>query len=153
MAGEFEFIEWLKQQRRQGSGVVVGSGDDMAVMSWKPNDLLLIGVDQVIDGVHFDSAIHTPRQIGRKVVNRNLSDCAAMGCVPAAAVVSVALPEGCGLEYAKAIYSGMVEAADRFNCPIIGGDTASWPGKLVASVAQEVLIRMIAPKPTAGAVT
>ena len=47
-----------------------------------------------LDGVHFDSAVHSPRDIGRKVMNRNLSDCAAMACLPAAAVATAALPRG-----------------------------------------------------------
>jgi len=96
--------------------------------------LLLVGVDQVLDGVHFDSSIHEPHQIGRKAMNRNLSDCAAMACLPAAAVVSVALPRGVGEDYAKKLHNGLRDAADIYQCPIIGGDTGSWAGKLVVSV-------------------
>src|SRR6266478_7882408 len=106
MAGEFEFIEWLKKQQAVWEFVVVPAGDDLAVLRWRAEDLLLVGVDQVLDGVHFDSAVHSPRAIGRKVMNRNLSDCAAMGCLPAAAVTTVALPRGTGIEYAKELYIG-----------------------------------------------
>ena len=45
-------------------------------------------------------------------MNRNLSDCAAMACLPAAAVATVALPKGIGLDYAKELYLGLREAAD-----------------------------------------
>jgi thiamine-monophosphate kinase len=93
-----------------------------------------VGVDQVLDGVHFDSAIHSAILIGRKAMNRNLSDCAAMGCLPAAAVATVALPRGCGLEYAQELYLGMEQAAAPFGCAIVGGDTGSWTGKLVMTV-------------------
>jgi thiamine-monophosphate kinase len=89
----------------------------------------------VLDGVHFDSSKHTPREIGRKAMNRNLSDCAAMACLPAAATATVALPRGAGIEYAKELYLGLREAGDAFNCPIVGGDTGSWEGKLVLSVS------------------
>ena len=75
-----------------------------------------------------------PRQIGRKVMNRNLSDCAAMACLPAAAVATVALPRSRDIEYAKALFLGMKAAADAFHFPIVGGDTASWDGKLVMTV-------------------
>ena len=128
-------------------------GDDLAVVSWPEDDLLLVGVDQVLDGVHFDSRIHAPRLIGKKVMNRNLSDCAAMACLPVAAVATVALPRAgvgsasrtiggigpqCGayalLDYAKELYLGMKDAADRFYCKIIGGDTGSWEGKLAMTV-------------------
>jgi thiamine-monophosphate kinase len=57
-----------------------------------------------------------------------------MACLPAAAVVSAALPRGVGVEYAKELYLGMKEAGERFGCVIVGGDTGSWGGKLALSV-------------------
>jgi thiamine-monophosphate kinase len=134
MAGEFDFIQWLRKQQSRSRLVELPAGDDLAVLKWNPADLLLVGVDQVLDGVHFDSKIHSPRQIGRKVMNRNLSDCAAMACLPAAAVATVALPKGTSLEYARELYLGLKEAADRFDCAIIGGDTATWPNPLALTV-------------------
>ncbi|HEX5242844.1 MAG TPA: thiamine-phosphate kinase [Tepidisphaeraceae bacterium] len=134
MPGEFDFINWIQSQTKPTDFVQLPQGDDLAVLKWNADDLLLVGVDQVLDGVHFDSKVHSPQQIGRKVVNRNFSDCAAMACLPAALVVSAGLPAGAGLDYAKSIYQGMREAADAFNCPIVGGDTGSWPGRLVLSV-------------------
>ncbi len=131
---ESSFISWLKQQSPRDPRIVVGIGDDLASMKWAADDLLLVGVDQVLDGVHFDSGLHEPHQIGRKAMNRNLSDCAAMACLPAAAVVSVALPRGAGEDYAKKLHHGLRDAADVYGCPIIGGDTGSWAGKLVVSV-------------------
>src|SRR6184192_1469732 len=101
MAGEFDFISWLRLQQRPSPLVSMAAGDDLAALRWPAEDLLIVGVDQVLDGVHFDSAVHSPRQIGAKVMNRNLSDCAAMACLPAAAVVAAALPKGAGIEYAK----------------------------------------------------
>src|SRR3954451_22545775 len=134
MAGEVDFIEWVRQQPGQTDLVRFPAGDDLAVLKWPADELLLVGVDQVLDGVHFDSAVHPPRAIGRKVMNRNLSDCAAMACLPAAAVATVALPKGIGVDYAKELYLGLREAADAFDCAIVGGDTASWGGQLVVTV-------------------
>jgi len=134
MPGEFDFIQWLRAQERASDFVLVPAGDDMAALRWPENDLLLVGVDQVLDGVHFDSSLHSPREIGAKVMNRNLSDCAAMACLPAAAVVSAALPKGTTLEYAKELYLGMKAAGDAFACSIVGGDTGSWAGKLAMSL-------------------
>src|SRR5687768_8307325 len=138
MAAESDFINWVsaqaQAQSKASSFVVVPPGDDLAVLDWPAADLLLVGVDQVLDGVHFDSSVHTPRQVGRKAMNRNLSDCAAMACLPAAAVVTVALPRGIGLEYAQELYLGLRDAADPFECPVVGGDTGSWDGKLVVTV-------------------
>src|SRR5687767_8929744 len=137
MASEFDFINWMRSLPLRASPadlVLVPPGDDLAALKWPANDVVLVGADQVLDGVHFDAAVHSPRQIGRKVMNRNLSDCAAMACLPAAAVATAALPRGAGLDYAKELYLGMREAADPFDCRIVGGDTATWGGKLALSV-------------------
>lgn len=135
MAGESDFIDWLRGQQKPASGFVpVPAGDDLAVLKWPAEALLLVGADQVLDGVHFDSATHRPRDIGRKAMNRNLSDCAAMACLPAAAVATVAAPRGVGIDYLKELYLGLRDAADPFDCPIVGGDTGSWDGRLVVTV-------------------
>ncbi len=134
MPAEFDFIDWLRRRQKPSALVQLPAGDDLAVVNWPAANLLLVGVDQVLDGVHFDSAVHSPRAIGRKVMNRNLSDCAAMACLPAAAVVAAGLPLGCSIDYAKELYLGMEEAGGQFGCEIIGGDTGSWPGKLALSV-------------------
>jgi thiamine-monophosphate kinase len=135
VSDEFELIDWIQKCQRTNSPLItLGIGDDLAALKWPADDLLLVGVDQVIDGVHFDSKIHSMNQIGRKAMNRNLSDCAAMGCLPAAAVAAVALPRELSLDRAKELCAGLRQAGDAFQCPIIGGDTASWSGKLVLSV-------------------
>lgn len=133
-AGEFDFIDWIRSQQPKTALVPLPAGDDLAVVKWPAGELLLVGVDQVLDGVHFDSKAHGPRMIGRKVMNRNLSDCAAMACVPAAAVATVALPKGTSLDYAQELYLGLREAADPYECAIVGGDTASWPHPLAVTV-------------------
>ena len=146
MAGEFDLIDWIRTAQRASSQMVeIGIGDDLAALKWPVDDLLLVGVDQVIDGVHFSAAAHTPHQIGRKAMNRNLSDCAAMGCLPAAALVAVALPGDFSIDRAKLLYRGLREAGDAFLCPVVGGDTASWDGKLVVSVT--ILGRSAGQKP------
>jgi thiamine-monophosphate kinase len=135
MPNEFDFIDWIRAQQKHNALVRIGIGDDLAALNWPRGDLLLVGVDQVLDGVHFDSAVHSPRAIGQKAMNRNLSDCAAMACLPAAATVTFALPRGIGEDYAKELFLGIMEAGDKFDCTIVGGDTASWPGKLAITVS------------------
>ncbi|HTW93922.1 MAG TPA: thiamine-phosphate kinase [Tepidisphaeraceae bacterium] len=132
--GEADFLQWLAAQAGAHPLILHGIGDDLAVLKW-PENILLIGADQVLDEVHFNSRVHSPEAIGRKAMNRNLSDCAAMACLPAAAVVTVALPRGSGLEYAKALYRGLRQAGDAADCAVVGGDTGSWEGKLAMSVA------------------
>jgi thiamine-monophosphate kinase len=135
MASESDFLDWIRSQQTPSDFLRLAAGDDLAILNWPGDELLLAGADQVLDGVHFDSAKHSPREIGRKAMNRNLSDCAAMACLPAAAIATVALPRGMGMEFAKELYLGLREAGDVFNCAIVGGDTASWDAKLALSVA------------------
>src|SRR5256886_4181589 len=132
---ESDFLDWIRAQQKPSPLVSLAAGDDLAVLKWPNSELLLVGADQVLDGVHFDSSIHTPRQIGKKAMNRNLSDCAAMACLPAAAIATVALPRSAGIEFAKELYHGLRIAGDAFNCPLVGGDTATWDGKLALTVA------------------
>jgi thiamine-monophosphate kinase len=134
MPAESDYIEWIRGLDHGSPLCEIGVGDDLAALKWPAADLLLVGVDQVIDGVHFNSAAHTPQQIGRKAMNRNLSDCAAMGCLPTAALAAVALPKDFSVDRAKQLYRGLREAGDLFDCPVVGGDTATWDGKLVLSV-------------------
>jgi thiamine-monophosphate kinase len=133
-ASEFDFIDWIRSLQSSSPNLTIPIGDDLAALQWEKDDLLLVGVDQVLDGVHFDSMLHSPRSIGKKVMNRNLSDCAAMACLPVAAVATVALQRGTPLDYAKELYLGLCAAGDVFNTPVVGGDTASWAGKLALSV-------------------
>jgi thiamine-monophosphate kinase len=134
MPGEFDWINWVLTQQKTSPLVQRPAGDDLAALHWPQDELLLVGVDQVLEGVHFDRAVHSPRQIGIKAMNRNLSDCAAMGCLPAAAVASVALPSDMTMEQIKELYLGMKQAGDVYYCPIVGGDTGSWDGPLALTV-------------------
>jgi thiamine-monophosphate kinase len=138
MPGEFDFIHWIRTQasssRPSVTTVPIPIGDDLAAVRWDAADLLLVGVDQVLDGRHFDLRVHRPYDVGSKAINRNLSDCAAMAALPAYALTTLALPRTATLETAKAIHTGITDAAARFGCTIIGGDTASWDGPLAVTV-------------------
>lgn len=135
MANEFDFIDWIRQQQRTTERVILPAQDDLGILKFDPTDLVLVGIDQVLDGVHFNSATDAPELIGRKAMNRNLSDCAAMACLPTAAVVSVAVQKGTDVEFLKRLYLGMKEAGDVFSCEIVGGDTGAWDQRLAISVA------------------
>jgi len=134
MPNEFDFIDWVRTRQSPSDRVILPAGDDLAILSGVP-DALLVGIDQILDGVHFDSATHSPAAIGRKAMNRNLSDCAAMACLPLAAVVSLAMPRDLPATFAKELYEGMRTAGEKLGCAIVGGDTGAWAGKLAISVA------------------
>ena len=131
---ELPFIDWIRSQSDfDPEAVPVGPGDDMAVVAWG-GALTMVGVDQVLDGTHFVLARCGPRGAGRKAMARCLSDVAAMAGVPLAAVAGVALPTGFSRQDAEEIYRGLRSAGDGFDCPLVGGDVASWSGPLAINV-------------------
>lgn len=113
--------------------VTIPPGDDMGAI--RVGDVtLLVTVDQVADGVHFDLE-HAPLAgVGRKAVARNLSDVAAMAAKPVAAVAAGCLPRDFGKDRADQLFEAMRAAAAAHHCPLIGGDVAMWDGKLLLSV-------------------
>lgn len=134
--GEFGLIDLIKQDTISDHGsVVVGIGDDAAVLLPTPRQLLLMTTDMLVESVHFDLATTTPWQLGYKAVAVNLSDIAAMGGVPRHAVVSVALPSSTPTELVVNLYQGMKEICHEFGVNIVGGDTVSSPQGLVINVA------------------
>ncbi len=134
MAGdELKLVEWLRQRQVSDPRVVMGIGDDMAVLQSK-GDRILISSDLLLDGVHFDSARHTLRQIGRKAVARTLSDCAAMAVDPKGITLSVALPTWFEMTAAQELFDGVFVGAAEFEVPLVGGDTARWSHPLAMDV-------------------
>lgn len=150
MHGEDDWLDWLRARREPHARLLVGIGDDLAVLRWD-DDRVILGADQIIEGVHFDLARHDPYDVGAKAVNRNLSDCAAMGCLPAAAVVTAALPRSRGMDLARRLHAGMRDAGRRFDCPLVGGDTSIWDGALILGVSVVGRCAGVAPVTRSGA--
>ncbi|WP_425060262.1 Thiamine-monophosphate kinase [Sporomusa carbonis] len=134
--GEFGLIDVLKQDTiNDHSSVVVGIGDDAAVLLPTPKQLQLLTTDMLVESVHFDLTTTTPWQLGYKAIAVNLSDIAAMGGAPRHAVVSVALPHSTPPDLVVNLYKGMKEICHEFCVNIVGGDTVSSPHGLVINVA------------------
>ncbi len=134
---ENQFLQWIRDNTPMHEKVHVNVGDDMAAVEIG-GGLAVLKIDQCLDRVHFDLREHTAAQAGRKAVNRCLSDCAAMGCLPAAIMVSVALPrEGpaSGEAFAKELFLACRDAGAVFDCPLVGGDTAVWDQRLALTVS------------------
>ena len=107
-----------------------GIGDDCAVLPASRGPQL-ITVDPVIFGRHFDAAV-PPRAVGAKLLKRNLSDLAAMGGCPSAAVLALTLDPHTSLAWLEQFYRGLATCARRYRVPIVGGDIAQAGGVLAA---------------------
>jgi thiamine-monophosphate kinase len=90
--------------------------------------------DQIVDGVDFVSAKQSLVDIGYKSMAINLSDVAAMGATPTAALVTLTLPKTNATRIAGDVYEGILESAAEFNVAIAGGDISTYEGPLAISV-------------------
>jgi thiamine-monophosphate kinase len=109
-----------------------GIGDDCAVLP-ASRRAQLITVDPVIYPRHFDDAV-PPRDVGAKLLKRNLSDLAAMGGRPTAAVLALTLDARTSLAWLEQFYRGLAATARRYHVPIVGGDIAQADGTVAASL-------------------
>ncbi len=97
-----------------------GIGDDCAVLP-RSRARQLLTVDPIVFGRHFDARV-SPRAAGEKLLKRNLSDIAAMGGRPTAAVISLLLDARVSRHWLEQFYRGLAAAARRYAVPIVGGD-------------------------------
>src|SRR5690349_11763805 len=110
---EFELISRLTKSLPSNQSVVVGSGDDCAVLDvGMPDRLVLFKTDAVVEGVHF-TATDSPEKVGHKALARCLSDIAAMAGTPTAALVTIALPGKFEVSEIERLYAGMKALAER----------------------------------------
>ncbi len=139
---ELELIEWIRKRGLPGAkrgAVRVGPGDDCAVLAGlgKGWDLLL-KTDGLVEGVHFGKKAR-PTDVGWKAICRPLSDIAATGGEPLAAVVFAALSRKHSGAWARAFQKGLARAAGRYGCPVVGGDVSGTPG--VTTIATAIVGR------------
>jgi thiamine-monophosphate kinase len=108
--------------------------DDAAVFTPPPGCDLVLTADAIIGGVHF-LADDPADAVARKALRVNLSDLAAKGAQPAGFLLSLALPGSIGEEWLAAFARGLGEDAERFGCPLLGGDTDRTSGPVMVSIA------------------
>lgn len=113
--------------------MVLGIGDDCALLRTRPGEVVAVTTDLNIDGRHFKLGWHPPEAVGHRTLARGLSDLAAMGARPLAAFVSLGLPRELveGRRGAKSwvsrFYDGLLELAEKHKAPLAGGDLSESP--------------------------
>ena len=133
---EFALIERFFHRPPRDPAIVVGNGDDGAVVRHSADCELVFSVDMLVEGRHFLADVD-PARLGHKTLAVNLSDLAAMGATPRWALLAGALPdidEG----WLRAFARGFFALADAHNVELIGGDTTRGPRNLCVTIIGEV---------------
>lgn len=123
--GEFPLIDRLAAHLGPyGKDVVVGLGDDTAVIRKSEDRLYLLTCDIQVARVHFLPEAVAPRGLGRRIAAINLSDIGAMGGEPRHFLISLAVPPDTEAAFLDDLYRGLVETAGRFGADVIGGNVS-----------------------------
>ncbi len=124
--GEFELIErYFGDIGLPASNLSLGPGDDAAVVSVPPDRELVLSLDTLVEGIHFD-ATADPADVAYKSLAVNLSDLAAMAAEPAWFLLSLTIP-GIDTDWLEAFAASLKRTADQFGIALIGGDTCRGP--------------------------
>lgn len=137
LPGEFEVIQRIGHALPEPDpSVLLGIGDDAAAITPAPGMTTLLTTDTFVEGVDFDLAFSSWRQIGWKCMAANFSDIAAMGGVPRHALTTLCLPGHRALDDVEALYAGFQDLAGHAGHPvsIVGGDLSSTDGPTVISI-------------------
>lgn len=132
--GEHALISRITQRLAMPSWVVVGPGDDAAVIQPERGALDVVTTDAVVEGIHFDRRFVPPDAIGHRALAVNLSDLAAMGARPRAALLSFVLPGQLEVACVDRLLDGLLALAATHGVAVIGGNITRSPGPLVIDV-------------------
>lgn len=134
---EFALIrQFFRQRAGLGAGVVVGPGDDGAVLAPTPGCELVMSLDTLISGRHFPEDLPAA-DIGWRSLAVNLSDLAAMGATPRWCLLSLSLPDA-AVEWLDAFCEGFYALADQAGIALVGGDMVRGPLAITVQVTGEV---------------
>ena len=130
---EFAQIARLYRPLTRGAPEALGLLDDAAVIPQRPGFDLVITKDALVEGVHFPVG-EARDLVARKLLRTNLSDLAAMGAAPYGYFLAVAWPAGTDFAAREQFAEGLRQDGEAFNLSLLGGDTVSIPGPMVASL-------------------
>ncbi len=134
---EFNIIDrYFANATPNREDVLLGIGDDAAVLRPADNQQLVVATDTLVAGVHFPARA-TAESIGHKALAVNLSDLAAMGATPAWALLALTLPTE-QPQWLADFMAGFSRLAERFNVALVGGDTTRGPLTITVQVIGHV---------------
>jgi len=123
---EDDILEYITSNiKTKSKNVLKSIGDDCAVLKTKGGNTLVITTDTSLLGPHFTSD-YTPYEIGYKCLATNLSDIAAMGCIPKYLFMAITIPD-LQPKWVKSFYKGIKDLTNEYNVALIGGDTNKGP--------------------------
>jgi thiamine-monophosphate kinase len=111
-----------------------GIGDDCAVLDLPRAHEILVTTDFTLEGIHFRREWHPADSVGHRCLARGLSDIAAMGGIPRAAFLSLALPADLPQRWVDDFIGGLLKLARRYSVALAGGDTAQSPDGILADI-------------------
>ena len=124
-AGEFDLIARIRARVATRADVVLGIGDDAALLAPPPGRQLVVTADTLNDGVHFPRG-SSPADVGWKALAVNLSDLASMGAEPAWCTLSLSLPQS-DPAWIEGFLDGFLDLAGQHGIALVGGDTTRGP--------------------------
>jgi len=124
-AGEFDLIARIRARVATRADVVLGIGDDAALLAPPPGRQLVVTADTLNDGVHFPRGT-SPADVGWKALAVNLSDLASMGAEPAWCTLSLSLPQS-DPAWIDGFLDGFLDLAEQHGIALVGGDTTRGP--------------------------
>src|SRR4051794_22469831 len=133
--GEDRLLEQLLSKLRAGRDVVLGAGDDCALVDSGKRGLLdVLKTDCLVEEIHFARRA-SPELVGWKAMARPLSDFAAMSAVPQFALVTLIVPSDRQISWVQRLYRGIEKAARRFDVSVVGGETSDIKGPAIVSLS------------------
>src|SRR2546421_551281 len=132
--GEFRLIARITAGLPQSPDVIVGVGDDAAILDIGGEEVLVATCDAQVENTHFRLRRTSPHDIGRRALAVNLSDIAAMGARPRFALISLLVPPALDVAILDAIYTGLREEAAQFDVALVGGNIARNAERLIIDI-------------------
>jgi len=139
--GERALVHRITTRLATPNWVVVGPGDDAAVVEPERGSLEVLTTDIQVEDVHFDRRFVAPDAIGHRSLAVNLSDLAAMGARPRAALLSLVLPDALDVAVVDGLLDGMLALAEVHRVAVIGGNVSRSPGPLMVDVTATGSVR------------